>query len=101
VNGSDDTYGFCRMSIPNSVMEPNVEVIIDGGLTQVLYANYSLHRDSHDNWIYFAFHDSSHEIIVVPESWPLMLPLALVSATALYLVLKKRIRRESVRSNID
>lgn len=102
VNGSNDTYGFCRMSIPNSVMEPNVEVFIDGGLTQVLYANYSLYTDSHDNWIYFAFHDSSHEIIVVPETWPLMLPLALISATALYLLLKKtRIRRESIRSTID
>jgi parallel beta-helix repeat protein len=89
VDGSDDTYGFCRMSIPKSVVEPSVEVIIDGGLTQVLDANYSLHSDSSNTWIFFAFHLSSHEIIIVPEYWPLILSLALVSAIAWYPLLRK------------
>jgi parallel beta-helix repeat protein len=90
VEGSNDTSGFCRMSIPESVIEPTVEVVIDGGLTQVLDANYSLHNDGSNAWIYFAFHHSSHEITVIPEYRPLVFCLAVISPAVCCLLLKKR-----------
>jgi hypothetical protein len=99
VDGSNDTYGFCRMSIPKNLVGPNVEVIIDGGLTQVLYANYSLYSDSSNNWIYFAFPHSSHDIIIVPESWLPTLYLALMSSTALYPLIRKARRALRMREN--
>lgn len=89
VDGSNDTYGFCRMSIPKKIIEPNVEVIIDGGLIQVLDANFTLHSDSSNTWIFFAFHLSSHEIVIVPECWPLILFFALLSTITWYPLLRK------------
>jgi parallel beta-helix repeat protein len=90
VEGSNGTYGFCRMSIPKNVVEPNIEIIIDGGLTPVLNANYSLSSDSLDTWIYFAFHHSKHEITVVPEFLPLIMSLVLILETLGILLFRKR-----------
>jgi len=90
VEGSNGTYGFCRMSIPKNVVEPNIEIIIDGGLTPVLHANYSLNSDSLNTWIYFAFHHSKHEIAVVPEFLPLIMSLVLILETLGILLFRKR-----------
>jgi parallel beta-helix repeat protein len=69
VNGSDQTYGFCRIRIPHMLIGPEILVIIDGEATPVLGANYNLRDDGFNRWIYFAYQHSSHEIAVVPEYW--------------------------------
>jgi parallel beta-helix repeat protein len=93
VEGANDTYGFCRMSIPKNVVEPNIEIIIDGGLTPVLHANYSLNSDSLNTWIYFAFYHSKHEITVVPEFLPLIMSLVFILETLGVLLFRKRRRK--------
>ena len=92
VDGPNGTYGFCRMNIPNSVVEPKIEVIVDSGLTPVLYANYSLHSDGANTWIYFAYQHSKHEITVMPELLPLAMFLALVVGALGILMLRNRRR---------
>jgi parallel beta-helix repeat protein len=90
VEGSNGTYGFCRMIIPKNVVEPNIEIIIDDGLTPVLNANCSLNNDSLNTWIYFAYHQSKHEISVVPEFLPLIMSLSLILGTLGILLFRKR-----------
>lgn len=89
VNGSDQTYGFCRIRIPHTLIEPEIFVVIDGGTTQVLRANYSLRDDGFNRWIYFAYQHSLHEIAVIPEYWPPIFLLILAVPMVCWL----RIRR--------
>jgi len=90
INGTDETFGFCRIRIPHSLIEPEITVIIDDGLTQVLYPNYTLHDDGSYRWIYFAYQHSTHKIIIVPEFWPLVLLSTLMITTLCFLLYKIR-----------
>ena len=60
--------GFCRICIPHELIgASNISVVIDGGLTPVLYQNYSLFSNGTNVWIYFAYPSSAHEIDIIPE----------------------------------
>ena len=89
VNGTDETYGFCRMCIPHVLIEPEIVVIIDDGLTEVLYPNFTLRDDGFRRWIYFAYQHSKHEILVIPEFSPVFFLLTLLSAALWCSSLKK------------
>ena len=81
VNGTDETYGFCRIRIPHILIEPEIAVIIDDGLTDVLYPNFTIRDDGFCRWIYFAYQHSKHEILIIPEFSPVffLLTLSLVA----------------------
>ena len=89
VNGTDETYGFCRVSIPHILVEPQITVIIDNGSTEALYPNLTLHDDGFRRWIYFMYQHSTHEILIIPEFWPLALLATLVIATLWVAFVKK------------
>ena len=89
VNGSDGTYGFCRISVPHSLVEPNITVIIDNGLTAVIYPNYTIRDDGYRTWVYFAYQHSLHEIVIVPEFWPILFLSFLMVAAFWCLLIKK------------
>jgi len=80
VNGTDETYGFCRICIPHVLIEPEITVIIDDGLTEVLYPNFTLRDDGFCRWIYFAYQHSKHEILIIPEFSPVFFLLTLLLA---------------------
>ena len=89
----EDGFGFCRVSIPYEDLVMNVSnifIIIDDGLTPVLYSNYTLYDNGTHRWIYFAFQHSMHEIDIVP-AFPsfLILPL-FMTATLLVITTYKR-----------
>jgi len=88
VNGSDGSYGFCRICIPHALMEPDITVIIDNGLTETICPNYTIRDDGFCRWIYFAYQHSVHEIILIPESWSPMFLLILVASAFLCSFLK-------------
>jgi parallel beta-helix repeat protein len=88
VNGSNGSYGFCRMCIPHAIMEPSFTVIIDNGLNETIYPNYTIRDDGSRRWIYFAYQHSAHEVVVVPESWP-PISLLILAASALLGLLPK------------
>jgi parallel beta-helix repeat protein len=88
VNGTDGTFGFCRVRVPHSLVKPEIAVILDDGLVQVLNANYSLRDDVYSRWIYFAYQHSTHEATIVEESW-LILFFSSLLASSLLLLLKK------------
>ena len=87
----DQTYGFCRVCIPHTLMdETNISVVIDDGVTTVLHANYNIYDNGTHRWIYFAYEHSTHKIDIIPEfSSFLILPLFMM-ATLLAVIVYKR-----------
>jgi parallel beta-helix repeat protein len=68
---SNQTFGFCRLSIPHALMDPNnIWIIIDGGQTEVLFADLSLYDNRTRRWIYFAYPHSTHEIMLGEDNVP-------------------------------
>jgi len=88
VNGTYETYGFCRISIPRALVESEISVIIDDGFTEVLYPNYTLRDDGFYRWIYFAYQHSAHEILIIPEFWPAIFLSTLIIAILWFSLLK-------------
>jgi parallel beta-helix repeat protein len=64
------TFGFCRMCIPKSLMSPPYTVMIDRGLTEILYFNDQVHDNSTHRWIYFAYEHSIREILIQGDITP-------------------------------
>jgi len=95
VDGSDETFGFCRIAIPRTLLEPEITVVIDAGSTETLYANYSLRDDGSYRWIYFAYQQTTHEITIIPESCLPLTLLALMFATFLCIVKNKQLSRDA------
>jgi hypothetical protein len=89
VNGTDETCGFCRICIPHALIEPEIAVIIDDGLTEVLYLNYTLRDDGFRRWIYFAYQHSTHEILIIPEFWSMIFLSTLMVITLWCLFFRK------------
>ncbi|MEM4703856.1 MAG: NosD domain-containing protein [Candidatus Bathyarchaeia archaeon] len=91
VSGSETSAGFCRVSVPRKIIEPELSVIIDNGLTTLLYANYTLLEDELNRWIYFAYPHSQHEIVIVAEyGSSLLYAIALLSTYITLIIAKKR-----------
>jgi parallel beta-helix repeat protein len=95
VEGSDETLGFCRARVPNSLVEPELDVIIDGGLADVTYSNYNVYDDGVCRFIYFEYRHSAHEIAIVNEFQLLSLG-ALLTALTIGLILFLRGNLENV-----
>jgi parallel beta-helix repeat protein len=97
---ANQTIGFCRISIPHSLINPTngpISVVIDNGQTQVLFLNNTLYDNGTNRWIYFTYPQSTHEILIAPELPTLLiLPLfviTIVMATATYMR-KRRFSKE-------
>jgi len=90
-SSTTQTHGFCRICVPHTLMNvSNIAVIIDNGLTSVLYNNYTLYDNGTYRWIYFAYENTAHEICVVPEFHSrLILPL-LMTATVLAVIVYRK-----------
>jgi parallel beta-helix repeat protein len=66
-SSATQSFGFCRVGIPKALISPPYKVVIDGGLTSVLYFNGTTHDDGTYRWIYFAYQSSTHKVDVSPE----------------------------------
>jgi parallel beta-helix repeat protein len=99
---SSQTTGFCRVCIAHGLMNPvGISVIIDDGLTPVLYHNYSLYDNGTHRWIYFTYEHSTHEIIVVPEVPVILTVPFLVVATLPAVLLYKKRRTKPIKKPIS
>ena len=97
---ANQTTGFCRISIPYELINPangSIQVIIDGGLTQVTLLNSSVYDNGTYRWIYFTFPLTVHNIVIVPEFSLLLLPLLTASAAIVLFGFSKIRRRNRKR----
>lgn len=84
--------GFCRVCISHTLIDPEeISVIIDDGLTPVLYPNYTLYDNGSHRWVYFAYEHSTHEVDIIPE-FPLLsiLPLFVIATLLAVTVYRKK-----------
>ena len=63
-------FGFCRVCVPKSLMSPQYTVMIDDGLTEVLYFNDLVYDNGTHRWIYFAYEHSIHEVVIQGDTTP-------------------------------
>ena len=88
------TLGFARFDFPYSLINPtNLQISIDGGLTQPSYFNYSLYDNGTQRWIYVSFPMSmpTHTIDIIPE-FPSFLILPIMAALLLAVTVYRRKR---------
>lgn len=85
---SNQTYGFCRICIPNGLMFPPYKVTIDGA--EPYYVNYMLYDNGTHRWIYVAYQHSTHEIIIIAEFPQRMLMSIFIIATILAVTTYRR-----------
>jgi parallel beta-helix repeat protein len=95
---ANQTTGFCRVSIPHALMNvSSISVIIDDGLTPVLYENYALYDNGTHRWIYFTYPHSAHKIDIIPEFSTVIMTLILLIATP-FAVIVRRKKLDFIRS---
>jgi hypothetical protein len=94
VSGSsqNQSYGFCRLCIPHSLLEPdNLSIIIDSGETTVLNQNTLVHDNGTYRWIYFAFlfneAETPHEILIIPEISSFMIYCIILACISIIILL--------------
>lgn len=84
----NQTFGFCRICVPHTLMAEPYNVTIDGA--EPYYVNYTVYDDGDDRWIYFSYRHSKLEIVIVPEfPSPIILPVFMI-ATLLAVILYRR-----------
>jgi len=91
VTGTEDTVGFCRITIPNIIVlelwQNNYTVLLNG--KPLPFRNWT---DAAKTYIYINFTHSEHEIAIIPE-FPLgLIPLIFMMLTVLAAALSKRNR---------
>ncbi len=96
----DQNHGFCRITIPHILMDvDNITVVINGGTTEVLHLNTSLHDNGVNRWIYFSYRHSTLEIVILPEFSGLTMLMVGLSILLALLALKreKRAHKDFIR----
>jgi len=96
-SSATQSFGFCRVCIPKGLMSPLYTVIIDDGLTEVLYFNGTVHDNGTHMWIYFAYEHSTHKVDIIPEfpTWTPMLFILIVFTVAIA-IYKRRLPKTPI-----
>jgi parallel beta-helix repeat protein len=97
VNGTDGTIGFCRITIPNVIVQElwkgNYTVLLNG--EPYPFRNWT---DSENTYIYINYTHSTHEIAIIPE-YPSTIILTIFMLTTTILLILTRNRRLKHRFN--
>jgi hypothetical protein len=91
VSGPDNTNGFCRITIPNIIVQDlwqnNYMVLLNG--EPYPFKNWT---DSENTYIYINYTHSTHEIVIIPE-YPSTIILTIFMLTTTVLAVLTRSRR--------
>ena len=91
VTGPDYTVGFCRVTIPNVIVQDlwqnNYTVLVDGNLP-LITNNWT---DSTYTYMYFTYLHSEHEVVITPEfPHALILPLFMIATLLVVTVYRRK-----------
>jgi len=83
----NQTFGFCRLAIPKSLIPPPISVIINDGSTELLCYDDAVAVNTTHRWMYFAYEHSTNKIVIIPEFpslliLPFFMALTLLAAVA-------------------
>jgi parallel beta-helix repeat protein len=97
VTGADGTASFCRMTIPNIIIQDlwqgNYTILLSGGPWP--FRNWT---DTTNTYLYINYTHSQHQIVIVPE-FPSFLVLPLFMITTLFAVIVSRRRHASTMNS--
>ncbi|MHA1289942.1 MAG: hypothetical protein ACTSPB_21380, partial [Candidatus Thorarchaeota archaeon] len=88
---SNQTFGFCRVRIPHTLMNETapITVLVNGTIPH--YWNYTLYDDEYNRWIYFEYEHSTLEIVIIPEFQSLIiLPLFMIATLVTAIVYRRK-----------
>jgi len=91
VSGLDDSVGFCRLAVPNLIVQDlwqgNYTVLVDNQ-PPLEVMNWT---DTENTYVYFTYQHSEHETIIIPElaSKTLLLLPSIATIIAFYRLRKK------------
>ena len=94
VTGSESTAGFCRVTIPNIIVQDlwqdNYTVLLDGESWP--FSNWT---DTINTYIYLNYTHSEHEVAIIPE-FPLaiILPLFIILSMLIVMFANRKIRKK-------
>jgi len=90
VSGPDYTLGFCRITIPNLLIQElwkgNYTVLVDGK-EPLTFKNWT---DGTNTYLYFTYMHSEREVIIVPEFPSALIPPLLMALIMLAVIFAKR-----------
>jgi len=91
ITGEDDTSGFCRMMIPNNILNTSSYVVLING--QFVNSTVLLGSNSTHTYLYFNYTHSIHEVIITIPELPahLALPLFMIATLIAVVVYRKRL----------
>lgn len=89
VTGTDHTSGFCRVTIPNVIIQDlwqgHYTVLVNG--QPVEFRNWT---HTENTYIYFTYQHSEHEVTIIPEFFLIMiLPLFMIATLSAVIVYRK------------
>ncbi len=87
---TDQTVGFCRISIPHAVVSAPFNVTIDGA--NPTYWNYTLYDDGETRWVYFSYQYPSFRIVIIPENLSMRIMWLFMTAALVIASLHRRKR---------
>jgi hypothetical protein len=91
VSGYPGTTGFCRVTVPRSLLNETYTVLVDG---QPIIATELAGSNSTHAYLYFTYQHSEHQVIIVPE-YPLdtaCLTVAIIFSTII-IAAKNKLRK--------
>jgi len=89
VSGVENTTGFCRITIPRSVINDTYVVLLDG---EEVPANELIASNTTHAYLYFSYKHTTHEVIIVPE-FPSAMILSLFTILATLAVVSVKRKR--------
>jgi len=95
VSGEEDTVGFCRITIPNAIVQDlwhgNYAVLINDETWP-----FTSLTDSNNTYVRVNYAHSQHQIIVIPEFLQSLIPplLMFLSATTIFLIRRQRPKKK-------
>jgi parallel beta-helix repeat protein len=84
----NQTFGFCRVTIPHDVLSPPYNVTVNGA--NPIYWNYTLYDNGTHTWIYFEYEHSTLEVVIIPECPSFLIPPLFMIATLLIVMLYRK-----------
>lgn len=102
VSGANGTAGFCRVTIPHRLLNGSYEVFVDG-LPPLTLKELASSNSTH-TVLYFTYAHSTHNVLIVPEQFSMLLLLSVICTLTILVVRqlegsKKHEKRYSIELN--
>ncbi len=98
VSGANGTAGFCRVTIPHKLLNGSYEVFVDG-LPPLTLKELASSNSTH-TVLYFTYAHSTHNVLIVPEQFSILLLLSVICTLTILVVRQLESSKKTVKKGI-